>query len=61
MKKKGKENWYLHCKLGTVTVVMLEETLEDFLQHEIQARSPEKGLLLGWGKGLPTWEVLAVN
>lgn len=40
---------------------MLEETLQDFLHHEIQARSPEKGLLLGWGKGLPTWEVLDVN
>ena len=53
MKKKEKKNWYLHCKLGTATVIMSEETLKDFLQHEIQARSPDKGLLLGWSKGLP--------
>ena len=37
-----------------ITVLMLEETLEDFVQHEIQARP-------GWGKGLPTWEVLDIN
>lgn len=37
-----------------ITILMLEEILEDFSQWEIQEGS-------GWGKGLPTWEVLYIK
>lgn len=50
--KEEKRELIFALQTGVITTLMLEETLEGFLQYEIQARP-------GWG--LPTYEVLYVK